>query len=158
MALAVYQQKLGRFDDAIHHAKKVTELAPEDAFSFTQLSVIYQRCGKIFEAEDANGASAYDPGNTTQALAYNTSGTSTTLCFWSNREPDRLDVFIAQHFRSANWNSLSRFHVNWSLSSLDAVQKLNHEITRAPAGTGPGCDSVLHVRLPSLVASRPRDR
>lgn len=53
MALAVYQQKLGRFDEAIHHAKKVTELAPEDAFSFTQLSVIYQRCGKIFEAEDA---------------------------------------------------------------------------------------------------------
>lgn len=53
MALAVYQQKLGRFEDAIHHAKKVTELAPDDAFSFTQLSVIYQRCGKIFEAEDA---------------------------------------------------------------------------------------------------------
>jgi Flp pilus assembly protein TadD len=53
MALAVYQQKLGRFDDAITHAKKVTELAPTDAFSFTQLSVIYQRCGKIFEAEDA---------------------------------------------------------------------------------------------------------
>lgn len=53
MALAVYHQKLGRFDEAIHHAKKVTELAPEDAFSFTQLSVIYQRCGKIFEAEDA---------------------------------------------------------------------------------------------------------
>jgi Flp pilus assembly protein TadD len=53
MALAVYQQKLGRFDEAILHAKRVTELAPTDAFSFTQLSVIYQRCGKIFEAEDA---------------------------------------------------------------------------------------------------------
>ncbi len=53
MALAVYQQKQGRFDDAIYHAKKVTELEPDDAFSFTQLSVIYQRCGKIFEAEDA---------------------------------------------------------------------------------------------------------
>jgi Flp pilus assembly protein TadD len=53
MALAVYQQKLGRFDDAILHARRVTELAPTDAFSFTQLSVIYQRCGKIFEAEDA---------------------------------------------------------------------------------------------------------
>ncbi|MEY3175085.1 MAG: hypothetical protein RLZZ436_2999 [Planctomycetota bacterium] len=53
MALAVYQQKQGRFDDAIQHAKRVTELEPNDAFSFTQLSVIYQRCGKIFEAEDA---------------------------------------------------------------------------------------------------------
>ncbi|MFM8479233.1 MAG: hypothetical protein ACKOEO_25885 [Planctomycetaceae bacterium] len=53
MALDVYQQKQGRFDEAISHAKRVTELEPNDAFSFTQLSVIYQRCGKIFEAEDA---------------------------------------------------------------------------------------------------------
>jgi len=53
MALAVSQQKQGRFDEAISHAKRVTELEPNDAFSFTQLSVIYQRCGKIFEAEDA---------------------------------------------------------------------------------------------------------
>ncbi|MBL8815602.1 MAG: tetratricopeptide repeat protein [Planctomyces sp.] len=53
MALAVYQQKLGQLDDAIFHAKRVAELNPTDAFSFTQLSVIYQRCGKILEAEDA---------------------------------------------------------------------------------------------------------
>jgi len=53
MALGVHLQKLGRLDDAIFHAKKVTELEPADAFSFTQLSVIYQRCGKILEAEDA---------------------------------------------------------------------------------------------------------
>ena len=46
-------QKLGRLDEAITHAKKVTELNSTDAFSFTQLSVIYQRCGKILEAEDA---------------------------------------------------------------------------------------------------------
>ncbi len=52
-ALAVYLQKLGQNDDAIKHALKVTELIPGDAFSFTQLSVIYQRCGKIQEAEDA---------------------------------------------------------------------------------------------------------
>ncbi len=52
-ALAVYLQKLGRFDDAIQHAIKVTELEPKDPFSFTQLSVIYVRCGKIQEAEDA---------------------------------------------------------------------------------------------------------
>lgn len=52
-ALAVYLQKLGRADEAIQHAIKVTELDPKDPFSFTQLSVIYVRCGKIQEAEDA---------------------------------------------------------------------------------------------------------
>ena len=53
MALAVCLHKAGQFDDAILHARRVTEIEPNDAFSFTQLSVIYQRCGKIFEAEDA---------------------------------------------------------------------------------------------------------
>jgi Flp pilus assembly protein TadD len=52
-ALAVILQKLGRFDEAIAHAAKVTELEPGDPFSFIQLSVIYQRCGRIPEAEDA---------------------------------------------------------------------------------------------------------
>jgi Flp pilus assembly protein TadD len=52
-ALAVHLQKLGKPDDAIKHALKVAELEPKDPFSFTQLSVIYQRCGKIPEAEDA---------------------------------------------------------------------------------------------------------
>ncbi len=52
-ALAVYSQRLGKFDDAIRHALKVVELLPNEAFSFTQLSVIYMRCGKIQEAEDA---------------------------------------------------------------------------------------------------------
>ncbi len=52
-ALAVHLQKLGRNDDAISHAKKVAELNPQDPFSYTQLSVIYQRCGKIAEAEEA---------------------------------------------------------------------------------------------------------
>ena len=52
-ALAVYLQKLGRKDEAIQHATRVTELEPNDPFSFTQLSVICQRCGKIPEAEDA---------------------------------------------------------------------------------------------------------
>jgi len=52
-ALAVYLQKLGRNDEAIAHALKVVELEPTDAFNFTQLSVIYQRCGKIPEAEEA---------------------------------------------------------------------------------------------------------
>lgn len=52
-ALGVHLQKLGRPDEAISHARRVTELEPNDPFSFTQLSVIYQRCGKIPEAEDA---------------------------------------------------------------------------------------------------------
>lgn len=53
MALGVHMQKLGRNEDAIKHAVRVTELEPNDSFSFTQLSVIYQRCGMIQEAEDA---------------------------------------------------------------------------------------------------------
>jgi Flp pilus assembly protein TadD len=53
MALGVHLQKLGRSEEAIKHAVRVTELEPNDSFSFTQLSVIYQRCGKIPEAEDA---------------------------------------------------------------------------------------------------------
>ena len=46
-------QKAGRPEEAIRHAIRVTELEPDDPFSFTQLSVIYQRCGKIPEAETA---------------------------------------------------------------------------------------------------------
>ncbi len=52
-ALGVLLQKLSRPDDAIAHARRVTELEPKDPFSFTQLSVICQRCGRIQEAEDA---------------------------------------------------------------------------------------------------------
>ncbi len=52
-ALGVHLQKIGRNVEAIQHALRVTELEPHDAFSFTQLSVIYQRCGKIPEAEAA---------------------------------------------------------------------------------------------------------
>ncbi len=52
-ALAVYHQRLHQADEAIFHAKKVVELMPDDVFAYTQLSVIYMRCGKILEAEDA---------------------------------------------------------------------------------------------------------
>ena len=52
-ALAVNFQKLGKPEKAIELAIRVTELEPNDGFSFTQLSVIYQRCGKITEVEDA---------------------------------------------------------------------------------------------------------
>ena len=52
-ALSIMLQKLGRFDEAISHAKTVVELNPGDPFYESQLSVIYQRCGRIPEAEDA---------------------------------------------------------------------------------------------------------
>jgi tetratricopeptide (TPR) repeat protein len=42
-ALAVVLQKLGRHEDAIQHAQKVCQLEPDDPFSFTALSVTYQR-------------------------------------------------------------------------------------------------------------------
>jgi tetratricopeptide (TPR) repeat protein len=42
-ALAVVTQRLGRHEEAVEHAKKVCELDPEDPFSFTALSVTYQR-------------------------------------------------------------------------------------------------------------------
>ena len=53
VALSTYLERLGRKDEALEHAKKVPELEPDDAFSFTHLSVICQRCGLIPEAEDA---------------------------------------------------------------------------------------------------------
>ncbi len=40
-------------DKAIEHARRVVELEPDDTFSYTALSVIYQRCGRIPEAEQA---------------------------------------------------------------------------------------------------------
>jgi Tfp pilus assembly protein PilF len=52
-ALAVLYTKLKQHDRAIEHGRKVCELEPQDPFSFTALSVTYQRAGKIMEAEDA---------------------------------------------------------------------------------------------------------
>lgn len=51
--LAKLYVDLAESDKAITHAKKVVELEPDDTFSYTALSVIYQRCGKIAEAEHA---------------------------------------------------------------------------------------------------------
>lgn len=51
--LAKLHVDLAQSDQAIYHAKKVVELEPDDTFSYTALSVIYQRCGKIPEAEHA---------------------------------------------------------------------------------------------------------
>jgi len=41
--LAVILQRLGKHDEAIEHGKKLCELAPDDPFSFTAMSVTYQR-------------------------------------------------------------------------------------------------------------------
>ncbi len=51
--LAKLHADLAQTDKAIHHATRVVELEPDDAFSYTALSVIYQRCGRIPEAEEA---------------------------------------------------------------------------------------------------------
>jgi Flp pilus assembly protein TadD len=51
--LAKLYADLAMADKAIEHAKRVVELEPDDAFSYTALSVIYQRCGRIPEAEHA---------------------------------------------------------------------------------------------------------
>jgi Tfp pilus assembly protein PilF len=51
--LAKLYVDLAEADKAIAHARKVVELEPDDTFSYTALSVIYQRCGMIPEAEHA---------------------------------------------------------------------------------------------------------
>ena len=52
-ALAVVNGRLKKHDEAIKHALKACELQPNDPFSYTALSVVYVRAGKIQEAEDA---------------------------------------------------------------------------------------------------------
>ena len=42
-ALAVVRQRLGEHEKAVQHAERVCELEPKDPFSFTALSVTYQR-------------------------------------------------------------------------------------------------------------------
>jgi tetratricopeptide (TPR) repeat protein len=51
--LAKLYADIAEADKAIEHAKRVVELEPDDTFSYTALSVIYQRCGRIPEAEQA---------------------------------------------------------------------------------------------------------
>ena len=51
--LAKLYADIAEADKAIQHARRVVELEPEDTFSYTALSVIYQRCGRIPEAEQA---------------------------------------------------------------------------------------------------------
>jgi tetratricopeptide (TPR) repeat protein len=42
-----------QFDEAIALAKRIVELTPDDVLAHTNLSVFYQRAGKIPEAEEA---------------------------------------------------------------------------------------------------------
>ena len=51
--LAKLYADLAIAEKAIEYARRVVELEPDDAFSYTALSVIYQRCGRIPEAEHA---------------------------------------------------------------------------------------------------------
>ena len=51
--LAVILGRLKRHDEAVKHAVRACELEPNDPFSFTALSVTYQRAGHIPEAEEA---------------------------------------------------------------------------------------------------------
>lgn len=57
--LAKLHADLAHADQAIHHARRVVELEPDDTFSYTALSVIYQRCGRIPEAEEAKAKAYY---------------------------------------------------------------------------------------------------
>lgn len=52
-ALAVLYTRTKQHDLAIKHAQRVCDLEPNEAFSFTAMSVTCQRAGKIQEAEDA---------------------------------------------------------------------------------------------------------
>jgi Flp pilus assembly protein TadD len=51
--LSVFYGKLGRYAEAVEHARKVCELESDDPFSFMALSMICQRAGMIPEAEAA---------------------------------------------------------------------------------------------------------
>ncbi len=51
--LAKLYVDLAESEKAVFHAKKVVEIEPDDTFSYTALSIIYQRCGLIPEAEEA---------------------------------------------------------------------------------------------------------
>lgn len=57
--LAKLHADLSQYEPAIEHARKVVELEPNDVFSYTALSVIYQRCGRIHEAEEAKAKAYY---------------------------------------------------------------------------------------------------
>lgn len=52
-ALAVLYGRVQKHDEAVRHALVACQQEPNDPFSYTALSVTYQRAGKIPEAEEA---------------------------------------------------------------------------------------------------------
>jgi len=50
-ALAIALMELERFEEALEAGQKFVELDPDDPMAHTSLSMIYQRMGKIDEAE-----------------------------------------------------------------------------------------------------------
>lgn len=52
-ALATFHSQKENFDEAVEHSRKVCELEPEDPFSFTAMSLICQKAGRISDAEQA---------------------------------------------------------------------------------------------------------
>ena len=55
--LAMALAKAGELDAALDAAKRYVELEPEEALAHTSLSVIYQRLGRIPEAEEESEVS-----------------------------------------------------------------------------------------------------
>jgi Flp pilus assembly protein TadD len=52
-ALSVFYSRLERHEEAIEHGQRVCDLEPEDPFSYIALSLVYQKAGRISEAERA---------------------------------------------------------------------------------------------------------
>lgn len=52
-ALSFLFGKLQRYDEALAHARRVSEIEPSDPFSFVALSLMCQKAGQIREAEQA---------------------------------------------------------------------------------------------------------
>jgi len=52
-ALATAQSKAGRHAEAVATIERAIQIAPNDPFTFTSLSIFLQRLGKIPEAESA---------------------------------------------------------------------------------------------------------
>ncbi len=50
--LAKAYQDMGRFDDAIAIARRITEVDPDDILAHTSLSILYQKKGMVPEAEE----------------------------------------------------------------------------------------------------------
>jgi tetratricopeptide (TPR) repeat protein len=51
--LAMAYAEKGDLEAAIEAAQRITQASPDDALGFTSLSVLYQRAGRIAEAEAA---------------------------------------------------------------------------------------------------------